>query len=46
MSAYQLLLRILPRSFREEFGPEMTAVFEEHRRHLAAPDCGSRTSAR
>jgi predicted permease len=32
MSAYRLLLRVLPRSFREEFGPEMAAVFEEQRR--------------
>jgi putative ABC transport system permease protein len=31
-AAYRLLLRLLPRSFREEFADEMTAVFAEQRR--------------
>jgi hypothetical protein len=35
MSAYHLLLRILPKTFREEFGPEMSAVFEEQRRRTS-----------
>jgi hypothetical protein len=32
MSAYRLLLRVLPRGFREEFADEMAAVFLDQRR--------------
>lgn len=37
MSAYRLLLRLLPRSFRDEFEDEMAQVFlEQHRRTTGA----------
>ena len=36
MTAYRVLLRLLPQSFREEFADEMTAVFAEQRQRADA----------
>ena len=37
MIFYDLLLRLYPASFRNEYGPEMRAVFARERRNTAGP---------
>jgi hypothetical protein len=42
MRLYDLLLRLYPASFRNEYGREMRAIFVQHRRD-AHGRCGRRT---
>ena len=47
MRFYNLLLHLYPRSFRDEYGAEMRAVFARagaKRARRGAPRCGSRPS--